>query len=67
MSIHNRLTGSAKLADRLLFYKNNPIHIFKRLNFGSTNKLFKILIKNIKTLLKISMVICKPYRSRSMQ
>jgi len=49
MSNCNRLAGSAKLADELLIYKNNPIHIF----FASTTKLFKILIKDIKQHFKI--------------
>jgi len=44
----NRLAGSAKLADELLIYENNPIHMSIGMIFASTNNLLKILIKNIK-------------------
>jgi len=33
MPNRNRLAGSAKLADELLIYKNNPIHICSRHDF----------------------------------
>ena len=52
MPNRNNLAGSAKLADGLLIYKNNPIHITKGMIFASTTKLFNILIKNIKQHLK---------------
>jgi len=52
MPICNRLAGSAKLAEGLLIYKNNPNTFAIGMIFASTTKLFKLLIKNIKHHLK---------------
>ena len=53
MQNRNRLADRAKLADGLLIYKNNPIHICNRHDFCQYHLTLKKIIKNIKQHFKI--------------
>ena len=57
MPLHNRLVGSAKLADRMLICKNNPFHICNKHEFCQYYQTFKNINKKYKETLQTVLMI----------